>query len=151
MIVSSAHRPMGSTKMQRLTFVTALAAILIPLWGGSAAAGRMAVAAEPRVLTFPGGDPQQVTIRLQLVEIATGRPVHRGGALYLTSSYQGIGYPSGARLSARGAATLRLTVRPPTADERERLGGSITVIVIIDEEEADDTIEGRAVFLLGKE
>ena len=108
------------------------------------------VTAHPDSLTFPSGSPQSVEIEIQLSEVATGEPVARSGDLYFTSTYTGIEYPVGTALDANGFARVRLTVRPPSDAEFRELGGRILVFVLIDYEDADDTIEGRIVLLLAR-
>lgn len=106
------------------------------------------VAVHPEALTFPGGRPEAVEIEIQLSDVRTGEPEARPGELYFTSSYPGIVYPEQAALDAGGFARVRLVVRPPTEAERRELGGRILVFVVIDAEDADDTIEGRIVLTL---
>ena len=103
------------------------------------------VSVHPEVLTFPGGRPQAVEIQIQLSDVRSGEPVARPGELYFTSSYEGIVYPEQAALDAGGFARVRLVVRPPSEAERRELGGRILVFAVIDDEDADDTIEGRIV------
>ena len=106
------------------------------------------ITAHPESLTFPGGRPQRVVIEIQLSEVKSGEPVARPGDLYFTSTYEGIEYPEFAALDENGYARVTLTVRPPSNAELDALEGRIVVLVVIDEEDADDTIEGRVVLKL---
>lgn len=106
------------------------------------------VTAHPESLTFPGGRPQSVEIEIHLRNAQSGEPVARPGDLYFTSNYKGIEYPEFAALDENGYAQVTFTVRPPSEAEKEELDGRIVVMVIIEEEDADDTIEGRIVLKL---
>ena len=106
------------------------------------------VTAQPDTLSFPRGRPQSVEIEIQLSDAQSGKPVARPGELYFTSTYNGIVYPEGAALDERGYARATLTIRPPSEAEYEQSGGRIVVMIIIEEEDADDTIEGRIVLEL---
>ena len=106
----------------------------------------MRLAANHRMLTFPGGQPEAVLIDVQLIDVRTGQPVHRSAPLYLSSEYNGIIYPSEPKLDSNGFASVRLTILPPGHADRKRLNGRFIIWVVIDEGDADDTIEGRLIF-----
>ena len=106
------------------------------------------VTAHPDTLSFPGGRSQRVDVEIQLSDVRSGEPVARPGDLYFTSTYEGIDYPQFAALDENGYARVTFTVRPPSDAELDALDGRIVVLVVIDEEDADDTIEGRVVLKL---
>ena len=104
------------------------------------------LAAKNRTLTFQGGLPEEVLIEIQLVDLRTGKSVHRHSRLYFSSDYNGIIYPSKPRLDGKGFARLKLIIPPPSDAELQRLKGRFVVWVLIDEGDADDTIEGKLNF-----
>lgn len=106
----------------------------------------MRLSSQSMTLRFQGKKPLEVWIEVRLVVVGTGKKVSRPGPLYLTSDYEGIVFPSQARLDARGFARLKLVIAPPGAADLRQLQGRFTVWVLIDEEDAGDTIEGRMVF-----
>lgn len=106
----------------------------------------MRLSSQGQALRFHGKKPLEVWVEVQLVVVKTKEKAPRLGPLYLTSDYDGIVFPSGARLDARGFARLKLVIAPPGLAEHRRLRGRFTVWILIDEEDADDTIEGRLVF-----
>lgn len=106
----------------------------------------MRLASQSLALRFQGGKPLEVWIEVQLVVVQTKENAPRSGPLYLTSDYNGIVFPSRPRLDAMGFARLKLVIARPGLADRRRLQGRFTVWVLIDEEDADDTIEGRLVF-----
>ena len=97
-------------------------------------------------LRFQGGKPLEVWIEVQLVVVKTGEHVPRRAPLYLSSDLDGIVFPRRPRLDEKGFARLKLVIPSPDAESRRRLQGRFTVWVLIDEEDADDTIEGRLFF-----
>ena len=97
-------------------------------------------------LRFQGGKPLEVWIEVQLVVVNSGEHVPRRAPLYLSSDLDGIVFPSRPRLDEKGFARLKLVIPSPGVETRRRLQGRFTVWVLIDEEDADDTIEGRVVF-----
>ena len=104
------------------------------------------LAANNRTLTFQGGLPEEVLIEIQLIDLRTGQTVHRRSPLYISSDYNGIIYPSKPRLDGKGFARLKLVISPPSNAELQRLKGLFVVWVLIDEGDADDTIEGKVIF-----
>ena len=139
--------------MKRL--LAALSIVLLPILSAALAQVEpiplaTSVIAHPDALTFPGGKPQSVDVQIQLGDAQSGTPVARPGDLYFTSTYTGIVYPEAVALDANGFARIRLTVHPPSDAEFRELGGRILVFVLIDDEDADDTIEGRIVLLLAR-
>ena len=106
----------------------------------------MRLASRNLALRFQGTKPLEVWIEVQLLGVRTREKVSRRAPLYLSSDYEGIAFPSRSRLDARGFARLKLIIAPPGVEDRRRLQGRFTVWVLIDEEEADDTIEGKLVF-----
>lgn len=94
-------------------------------------------------LRFAGRERQPVRITVQRVDVRTGKPARGAGPLYLTSDYARIDFPAAPALDAKGRATLRLLMHPPSPGSPCR--GQITVWVILDEEDADDTMGARVV------
>lgn len=106
----------------------------------------MRLASQTLVLRFQGRKPLEVWIEVQLLVVRTGENVNRRAPLYFSSDYDGIVFPSQAKLDARGFARLKLIIAPPSLAGHRRLQGRITVWVLIDEEDGDDTLEGKLVF-----
>jgi hypothetical protein len=128
--------------------VRSVGAALCALLGGAepARAGTMGLvlAGEPRTLHFSGGRAEAVVIVVRWVDSHTEKPVERAARLYLASDYERIGFPSEPTLGADGRATLRLAVFPPPPGKA--CEGRFTVRVILDEEDADDTMDARIAF-----
>ena len=102
---------------------------------------------DKRDLKFPGDQPEEVFITVQLIDIKSGRPVRRSGPLYLRSNYDKIDYPTVANLDARGFARVALRIAPPEPADSD-LNGNVFVWALLDEEDADDTAEGRILFTI---
>lgn len=103
------------------------------------------IRSETQKVTFPRNQPQEVFVTLQLQNIKTGAEVRRAGKIYFRSDYDGIAYPPEGALNQRGFARLPLVISPPVPKD-EKLDGNIFVWALIDEESADDTVEGRILF-----
>lgn len=103
---------------------------------------KLELRSDTRELTFPNGQPQEVFITIQLVDIKSGSPVARSGPLYLRSNYDKIEYPAQAALDERGFARVAIRVLPP-APADAALNGNVYVWALLDQEDADDTAEGR--------
>jgi hypothetical protein len=101
------------------------------------------LAAVPTAVVFPGAEAAELRIAVQRVDARTGDPVGGAGPLYLTSDYPHIDFPAAPALDAAGQATLRLVLHPPAPGSPCR--GRIIVRVILDEEDADDTMGARVV------
>lgn len=106
---------------------------------------KIEVRSEVRELNFPGSRPQEVFVTLQLQDIKSGAQIQRAGKLYFRSNYERITYPPSANLNQRGFARVPLLIAPPEPSD-EKLDGNIYVWALIDEEPADDTVEGRILF-----
>jgi hypothetical protein len=104
----------------------------------------LALAGEPRTLHFSGERAEAVVIVVRWVDSHTEQPVERAARLYLTSDYERIDFPFEPTLGADGRATLRLAVFPPPPGKA--CEGRFTVRVILDEEDADDTMDARIAF-----
>ena len=102
---------------------------------------------DKRDLEFPGNQPEEVFITVQLIDIKSGRPVRRSGPLYLRSNYDKIDYPTVANLDARGFARVALRIAPPEPADSD-LNGNVFVWALLDQEDADDTAEGRILFTI---
>ena len=100
---------------------------------------------EKRELTFEAGRPEEVFLTIQAVDLKTGGEVARTGVLYLRSDYDKITYPPTAELNQRGFARVPLVFAPPEASDN-RFNGNVYVWALIDQEDADDTGEGRILF-----
>jgi hypothetical protein len=120
-----------------------LLAIAGPAQPLSAGPSDRVLAAAPAAVEFPGAEAAELWITLQRVDARTGDPVGGAGPLYLTSDYPHIDFPAAPALDAAGQATLRLVLHPPAPGSPCR--GRITVWVILDEEDADDTMGARVV------
>jgi hypothetical protein len=79
------------------------------------------------------------------VDIKSGGPVTRSGPVYLRSNYDKIEYPSQASLDQRGFARVAIKVLPPEPADAD-LNGNVYVWAVMDQEQADDTAEGRILF-----
>jgi hypothetical protein len=102
---------------------------------------------DQKKLEFRGGQPVDVSINIQLVDIKSGNPVRRSGPIYLRSNYDKIDYPARASLDERGFARVTIRVKPPEPADAE-LNGNVYVWALLDQEQADDTAEGRILFTL---
>ena len=103
------------------------------------------VKSETRELVFEQNRPSEIFITLQLIDIKSGANVARSGPIYLRSNYDNITYPQAPALDQRGFTRVPLIFGVPNASHAE-LDGSIYVWALIDNEEADDTAEGRILF-----
>ncbi|MDH5751756.1 MAG: FecR family protein [Deltaproteobacteria bacterium] len=103
---------------------------------------RLDLKTEKKALSFDGGQPEEVFLNVQLVEIKTGSAVTRPGRVYLRSNYDKIKYPTDIDLDKRGFARMSIQVQPPEASDGD-LNGNVYVWAVLDMEEADDTSEGR--------
>ena len=86
-------------------------------------------------------------MNLQLINVSTGREVARSAKIYLRSNYDRVSFPATAQLDERGFARLPLNFAPPEPSD-EALNGSVFVWAIVDQSDADDTGEGRALFTI---
>ena len=100
---------------------------------------------DQRKLEFRNNQPEEVFISIQLVDIKSGGPVTRSGPVYLRSNYDKIEYPSQASLDQRGFARVAIKVLPPEPADAD-LNGNVYVWAVMDQEQADDTAEGRILF-----
>lgn len=100
---------------------------------------------DQKKLEFRNRRSEEVFINVQLVDIKSGSPIRRSGALYLRSNYDKIDYPTKVSLDERGFARVAINVRPPEAADSE-LNGNVFVWALLDQEDADDTAEGRILF-----
>lgn len=121
--------------------IALLFALALP--AAALAGGALQATPTPERLTFPGGMPQTVRIALQLVARSTGEPVARAAPLYVTGDVSGIAYPADPRLDARGRAAFAVTVPPPPPGAPCR--GAVTLRIILDTEDADDTVGAKLV------
>lgn len=103
------------------------------------------IKSEKRDLSFPQNQPEEVFVSLQLIDIKTGAEVHRAGKVYFRSNYGRITYPPVANLNQRGFTRVPLVFLPPEPTD-DKLDGSVYVWALIDEETADDTVEGKILF-----
>ena len=106
---------------------------------------RLDMQSEKQQLAFEAGKAEEVYINVQLVDIKSGAAVTRPGLVYLRSNYDRITYPAKVSLDARGFARVALKIAPPEAIDAA-LNGSVYVWAVIDQEDADDTSEGRILF-----
>jgi hypothetical protein len=102
---------------------------------------------DQKKLEFRTGQPEEVFISIQIVDLKSGSPVRRSGAIYLRSNYEKIQYPDRATLDERGFARVALQVLPPEPADAE-LNGNVYVWALLDNEQADDTAEGRILFTI---
>jgi hypothetical protein len=103
------------------------------------------IKSEKRKLSFPQSQPEEVFVSLQLIDIKTGAEVHRAGKIYFRSNYGRITYPPVANLNQRGFTRVPLVFSPPEPAD-DKLDGNVYVWALIDEEDADDTVEGKILF-----
>ncbi|MDH4249012.1 MAG: FecR family protein [Deltaproteobacteria bacterium] len=106
---------------------------------------RLDLKSEKQKLEFAGGQPESVFVSVQLVDIKSGGAVTRPGLVYMRSNYDRITYPVKIALDQRGFARVALKIAPPEAADAA-LNGSVYVWAVIDQEDADDTSEGRILF-----
>ncbi len=105
------------------------------------------IKSEKRSLTFPQNQPEEVFVSLQLIDIKTGAEVHRAGKVYFRSNYGRITYPPVSELNQRGFTRVPLVFSPPEPAD-DKLEGNVYVWALIDEEDADDTVEGKILFTI---
>ncbi len=105
------------------------------------------VKSEKKALTFAQNQPEEVFVSLQLINRTTGAEVHRAGKIYFRSDYGRIAYPPVASLNQRGFARVPLVFSPPEASDA-KYNGNVYVWALIDEETADDTVEGKILFTI---
>ena len=103
------------------------------------------IKSEKRELTFPSNQPEEVFVTLQLINIKSGAETHRAGKVYFRSNYGRITYPPVSNLNQRGFARVPIIVAPPSPAD-DKLDGNVYVWAVIDEEDADDTAEGKILF-----
>jgi hypothetical protein len=108
---------------------------------------KLELRSDQKQLAFPSQQAVDVSINIQLVDIKSGSPIRRAGALYLRSNYDKIDYPARASLDERGFARVTIRVKPPEPADAE-LNGNVYVWALLDQEQADDTAEGRILFTL---
>jgi hypothetical protein len=108
---------------------------------------KLEMRSDKRKLAFENNQPEEVFVTLQLVTIANGREVPRAATIYFRSNYDKITYPPVARLDQRGFARLPLTLAPPEAADAQ-LSGNVYIWAVIDQDDADDTGEGRILFTI---
>jgi len=102
--------------------------------------------ADKRQLTFEKNEAEAVFVNLQLIEVATGRQVARSAKIYFRSNYDRVSFPV-TQLDERGFARASLRFEPPQPSDAA-LSGSVFVWAVIDQEDADDTGEGRVLFTI---
>lgn len=103
------------------------------------------IKSEKRELSFPQNQPEEVFVSLQLINIRSGAEVHRAGKIYFRSNYGRIAYPPVSVLNQRGFTRVPLVISPPQPSDDD-LQGNVYVWALIDEESADDTVEGKILF-----
>ena len=103
--------------------------------------------ADKRQLAFEKNQPESVFVNLQIVDVATGREVARSAKLYFRSNYDRVTFPAAAQLDERGFARVALTFAPPEPADAQ-LNGSVFVWAVVDQEDGDDTGEGRLLFTI---
>jgi hypothetical protein len=101
--------------------------------------------ADKRALAFAKNLPEAVFVNLQVINVSTGREVARSGKIYFRSNYERVTFPEATQLDERGAARVLLNFAPPEPSDAA-LNGSVFVWAIIDQDDADDTGEGRVLF-----
>ncbi len=106
---------------------------------------KLEIRANKKQLTFEGGQPEEVFVSLQLVQVGSGREVARPALIYFRSNYDKITFPTMAKLDDRGFARVSLRFAPPEPSDAA-LNGSVFVWAVVDQSDADDTGEGRALF-----
>jgi len=108
---------------------------------------KLEMRSDKRKLGFENNQPEEVFVTLQLVNVSNGREVPRAATIYFRSNYDKVTFPQVARLDQRGFARLPLTLAPPEAADAQ-LSGNVYVWAVIDQEDADDTGEGRILFTI---
>ena len=108
---------------------------------------KLDVTSEKSRLQFIQNQSEEIFLNVQLVEVKSGREVRRAGALYLRSNYDNISYPVEPKLDQRGFARVTLVMTPPKPVDA-KLNGNVFVWAVLDEEDADDTGEGRILFTI---
>lgn len=108
---------------------------------------KLVMSSEKRSLKFSGRRSEEVFVSIQLTNIKSGGQIRRPGVLYLRSDYDKIVYPASAELDQRGFARIPLVFFPPEAADG-KFNGTIYVWAVLDEEDADDTTEGRLKFTI---
>jgi len=103
------------------------------------------VKADKRQLTFEKNQPEAVFVNLQMINVSTGREVARSAKIYFRSNYDRVSFPARAQLDERGSVRVLLNFAPPEPSDAA-LNGSVFVWAIVDQEDADDTGEGRVLF-----
>ena len=106
---------------------------------------RLDMKSETQQLAFKDGRTEEVFINVQLVNIKSGSAINRSGKVYMRSNYDRITYPAFVKLDDRGFARVNLKFAPPEATDTA-LNGNVYVWAVIDQEDADDTSEGRILF-----
>jgi len=106
---------------------------------------KLALSSDQKKLQFRNKRSEDVFISVQLVDVKSGSPVRRAGPVYLRSNYDKIEYPARATLDERGFARVAIKVAPPEPTDAE-LNGNVYVWAVLDQEQADDTAEGRILF-----
>lgn len=106
---------------------------------------KLDVKSEKRKLEFPNKRSEEVFLTVQLINIKSGRPIRRSGPVYLRSNYDKITYPARANLDERGFVRVALQIAPPEASDA-KMNGNLFIWAVLDQEEADDTAEGRILF-----
>lgn len=108
---------------------------------------RLDMKSEKRNLKFPNKRSEEVFMTVQLINIKSGNPIRRSGGLYLRSNYDKIDYPARPALDERGFARVSLKFLPPEAGDA-KFNGNVYVWAVMDQENADDTSEGRLLFTI---
>jgi FecR protein len=103
------------------------------------------IKADKRQLTFDKNQPEPVFINLQLINVSTGREVARSAKIYFRSNYDRVSFPANAQLDERGFARVSLNFAPPEPSDGA-LNGNVFVWAVVDQSDADDVGEGRALF-----
>ncbi len=106
---------------------------------------KLDVRSETRELDFNQNRPAEAFVTIQLIDIKSGSNISRSGPLYLRSNYDRITYPQAPTLDERGFARVPLIFAPPDTSHSD-LDGNIYLWAVLDQEEADDTVEGRYLF-----
>lgn len=103
---------------------------------------------QKRKLEFLNKNTEEVFVSIQLVNIKTGRTIHRSGPIYLRSNYDKFTPPpSPPVLNQRGFVRVLVQfTRPEKSDAR--FNGNIFLWAVMDQEDADDVSEGRLKFTI---
>jgi hypothetical protein len=104
------------------------------------------IKADKRQLTFERNQPEAVFVNLQMIEVATGKEVARSAKIYFRSNYERVTFPE-TKLDERGFARASLRFDPPQPADAQ-LNGSVFVWAVVDQEDGDDTGEGRVLFTI---